>query len=89
MLHLWHNPRTHEPRLYIQGVPCEAWIAEGPYGTGWVLWVRHRPHSPASQEKCPTQIEIASRLRAWLLHRYHRRLFTTSFRELYAIARKS
>ena len=36
--------------------------------------------------KCPLRLEIESRLRAWVLARYHRPLATLNFAELLAIA---
>ena len=97
MLHAWRHPRTGKLRLYVHlalpsgGLsPVEAWISPRPAGsrsgTDWALWVR-RGAAPATSEKCPLRLEIESRLRAWLLRRYRRRLFATSFRELCEVAR--
>ena len=85
MLARWEDPHTGEIRLYVR--QAEAWISpEVPSGTrgGWVLWVRQgRAFTTAP---CPRRLEVESRLRAWLLRRYRRRLADLSFAELAAIA---
>ena len=85
MLTRWEDPQTGEIRLYVRH--AEAWISpEVPTGAGggWVLWVRHgRAYTTAP---CQRRLEVESRLRAWLLRRYRRRLADLSFTELAAIA---
>jgi hypothetical protein len=95
MLHFWHHPQTGETRLYIRGVSAEAWIAsaqprgdmESRHGQDWVLWVRSG--RTLILENCPARLLVQSLLRAWLLQRYRRPLFTLSFGELCDIARRS
>lgn len=75
------------PRLNIRGVPVTAWIEPrvgGPGMADWTLWVER--HGRPSCAKTPTRLEIESRLRAWLLRRYHRPLATLSFARLRQIA---
>ncbi len=52
----------------------------------WRLYVQRMPHLPPSAGKSPTQLLIESRLRAWLLQRFRRRLRDLSFEELCRIA---
>ncbi len=90
MLHAWEHPKTGEIRLYIRGVPAEAWIStEAPRGyvrgTDWALYVRSGRIVTA--EKSPTRLAVESRLKAWLLSRCGRPLYTLRFRELAKIAR--
>ncbi len=40
-------------------------------------------------ENCPARLEVQSLLRAWLIQRYRKPLFTLSFAELCDIARRS
>ena len=93
MLHLWQHPRTGETRLCIRGVSAEAWISaevprgEARHGRGWVLWVRTGKN--LTLENCPARLEVQSLLRAWLIQRYRKPLFTLSFAELCDIARRS
>ena len=88
MLHAWHHPKTGELRLYIRGVPVEAWIsteAQGQLrGSDWALFVRSG--RAVTAEKNPTRLVVESRLRAWLLSRYGRPLYTLRFRDLARIA---
>ncbi len=90
MLHAWQHPKTGELRLYVRGLPTEAWIsAEAPErwlrGEDWALFVRSG--GTATAEKCPTRVAVESRLKAWLLSRYGRPLLTLRFRDLAKIAR--
>ena len=90
MLRAWHHPKTGEVRLYVRDVPVEAWITPGAShgsvrGTDWSLWVRSGERRTA--EKSPTRLAVESRLRAWLLSRCGRPLYTLRFRELAKIAR--
>ncbi len=89
MLHAWEHPKTGELRLYVRGVPAEAWITtdtlHGLRGTDWALWVRSGRTATAA--KCPTRLAVESRLRAWLLSRCGRPLYTLRFGELQKIAR--
>ena len=55
----------------------------------WRLWVRRKPHEPALSRKTPTQLLVESRLRAWLLQRFHRRLRDLRFAELCRIAERA
>jgi hypothetical protein len=52
----------------------------------WRLWVKRRPELLPSKGKSPTSVLIESRLRAWLLQRFHLKLRDLSFEELCAIA---
>ncbi len=90
MLRAWRHPKTGEVRLYVRGVPAEAWISsEAAHGflrgTDWALWVR--AGRSATDEKCPTRLAIESRLKAWLFTRVGRPLYTLRFAELQKIAR--
>lgn len=76
-----------QPRLYIRDVPVTAWIEPraGVRGEAdWTLWIER--HGRPSCAKSPTRLEVESRLRAWLLRRYHRPLGTLSFAKLRQIA---
>lgn len=89
MLHAWQHPRTGEVRLYIPGVPVDAWIsADAPIGqlrgSDWVLWVRAGNKTTA--EKSPTRLFVESRLKAWLYGRVGRTLYTLRFRDLAKLA---
>jgi hypothetical protein len=93
MLSLRHSSDNGETRLYIRVERGEAWIApRAGRSTGeicdWLLWVRATPSVPATTTKTPVRLAIESRLRAWLLRRYHRCLFTLRFDELCAIAER-
>ncbi len=89
MLHAWQHPKTGEIRLYVKGIPIEAWIAPGlpqaaVRGTDWSLYVRSGRKSTA--EKSPTRLAVESRLKAWLFTRVGRPLYTLRFRDLAKIA---
>ena len=65
MLRAWQHPKTGELRLYIRGVPADAWIStDAPErslrGEDWALFVRSG--STATAEKCPTRLAVESRL---------------------------
>jgi hypothetical protein len=91
MLKAVRASHDNEVRLYLRPapgvVPIVAWIARNPWprtGPDWQLWfVRN---GVALTGKCQLRLEIESRLRAWLLRRYHRPLATMSFADLCAIA---
>jgi hypothetical protein len=97
MLTLAHDPETGAPRLIIRNSYAAAWIS--PYRRltpdfrhknevhDWRLWVQRRPDVPARAWKSPTRLMIESRLRAWLLQRYRRRLRDLRFAELREIAK--
>ena len=92
MLSLEHNSQTGEVRLLIKTDLAQAWISYYPPlldprdSHDWRLWVRSRPHEPALSRKTPTRLLIESRLRAWLLQRFRRRLRDLGFAELRRIA---
>ena len=93
MLTLRHNGFEGETRLYILVPRGEAWIARVPRRSpeercNWRLWVRHGSGIPPRTGKSPLQLEIESRLRAWLLRRYRRPLFTLTFEELCTLAER-
>ena len=52
----------------------------------WRLYVQRVPELPPSAGKSPTRLLIESRLRAWLLQRFRRRLSDLRFAELREIA---
>jgi hypothetical protein len=95
MLALEHNPLISEVRLVVRTGIAEAWIGYHPPlldprdRHDWRLWVRSRPHEPALSRKTPTRLLIESRLRAWLLQRFRRRLGDLSFAELREIAERA
>ena len=92
MLSLAHNPHTGEVRLLIKTDIAEAWISYYPPqldprdSHDWRLRVRLAPHEPALSRKTPTGLLVESRLRAWLLQRFRRRLRDLRFAELREIA---
>lgn len=92
MLSLQHNRQTGEVRLLIKTDLAEAWISYYPPafnpgdGQDWRLRVRMAPHEPVLGRKTQTGLMIESRLRAWLLQRFRRRLRDLRFAELRAIA---
>ena len=92
MLSLEHNSFTGETRLVIQTGLAPAWISYYPPifdprdRHDWRLYVKRKPDEPALARKSPTRVLIESRLRAWLLQRFHRRLRDLSFEEPCAIA---
>ncbi len=99
MLSLHHDPTTDERRLIIRNTFAPAWISHYPRLTpdfrhvaeahDWRLYVQRAPHLPPSAGKSPTSLLIESRLRAWLLQRFRRRLRDMSFEELCRIAEVS
>ena len=92
MLSLEHNSTIGEVRLVIQTGIAPAWISYYPPAFNpfdrhdWRLWVRSKPHEPALSRKTPTRLLVESRLRAWLLQRYRRRLRDLRFAQLREIA---
>ena len=93
MLSLRHNGFEGELRLYIRYEGTEAWISQvlrqhPDQKINWVIWVRKNPGLPARTGKSPLRLEIESRLRAWLLRRYRRCLFTLDFADLRRIAER-
>ena len=95
MLSLEHNLLTGEVRLRIQTGIAEAWISHHPPlldpldRHDWRLWVKRHEHEPALARKSPTRLLIESRLRAWLLQRFRRRLSDLRFAELCRIAEQA
>ena len=104
MLSLTHDNETGQVRLFIENPFATAWISPyrrlsidlitGEFRherdvPNWRLYVERSPHVPASAVKSPTQLLIESRLRAWLLQRFKRRLRDVSFEELCWIAERS
>ncbi len=74
----------------LRGIPTEAWIStDAPHGylrgTDWALWVR--AGKAVTDEKSPTRLAVESRLKAWLLSRVGRPLYTLRFGDLAKIAR--
>ena len=98
MLTLHHDIQTGQARLLIQNPFAAAWISHYPRLTpdfrhvaeahDWRLYVQRAPHLPPSAGKSPTSLLIESRLRAWLLQRFRRRLPDLSFEELCRIAER-
>ena len=92
MLVLEHDTFTGERRIVIQTGIAQAWISYhrtfgDPYDRhDWRLWIKRDPLEPALARKSPTRLEIESRLRAWLLQRFRRRLSDLRFAELCQIA---
>jgi hypothetical protein len=101
MLTLEYDKETGAPKLYIRNPFAVAWIDQyrrlrtDVYDSNfthvheihnWRLWVRRRPELLPSKGKSPTGLLIESRLRAWLLQRFHLKLRDLSFEELLAIA---
>jgi hypothetical protein len=82
---------TYSQRIQVKsplpGLVC--WIAFRPVYNpelrDWVLFIK-RGNEPARSGKCPTQLEIESHLRSWLLRHHKRRLFSTRFADLRRIA---
>ena len=92
MLSLEHSSLTGEVRLLIKTDIAQAWISYYPSLSDprdWRLWVRRKPHEPALCRKSPTRLLIESRLRAWLLQRFRRRLRDLRFAELREIAARA
>ncbi len=92
MLSLYHDPATSERRLLIRNPFAAAWINHYPPlfdprdHHDWRIWVKRKPDEPALSRKSPTRLLIESRLRAWLLQRFRRRLRDLSFEQLCRIA---
>ncbi len=92
MLSFEHNTFSGETRLVIHSGLAQAWISYYPPlfdprdRHDWRLWVKRKPDEPALSRKSPTRLLIESRLRAWLLQRFRRRLRDLCFEELCAIA---
>ena len=92
MLSLYHDPATSERRLLIRNPFAAAWISHHPPlfdprdHHDWRIWVKRKPDEPALSRKSPTRLLIESRLRAWLLQRFRRRLRDLSFEQLCRIA---
>jgi hypothetical protein len=96
MLTLEHDIGTGAPKLMIRNPYAAAWISAYRRLTpglqhrnevaNWRLWVQRQPNLPPRAGKSPTSLLIESRLRAWLLQRFHRRLRDLRFEELCAIA---
>jgi hypothetical protein len=79
---------TGETRLLVRQGFAEAWISPCPRlhsdQSDWVLWFMRS--SQPSLAKCQLPLEIESRLRAWLLRRFRRRLRDLHFEQLCALA---
>jgi hypothetical protein len=101
MLTLEYDKETSAQKLYISNPFAVAWISPYRRLRtdicdinfvhvneihNWRLWVKRRPELLPSKGKSPTSILIESRLRAWLLQRFHLKLRDLSFEELCAIA---
>ncbi len=98
MLHVWRHPQAGELRLYVRltaspaGLaPAEAWISQDRAqgyrnGPDWVLWVRRG--NVYTCARCQQTLELETRLRAWLLWGYRRRLYDLSFEDLCGLARQ-
>src|SRR5215212_2615441 len=92
MLSLEHSTMTGEVRLVVTTGIARAWISYYPPQFDprdrhdWRLWVKRHPDEPALARKSPTRLAIESRLRAWLLQRFRRRLRDLRFAELCQIA---
>jgi hypothetical protein len=95
MLSLEHNSMTGEVRLVIMTNIAPAWISYYPPSFNpfdrhdWRLWVRRNANEPALARKTPTRLLIESRLRAWVLQRFRRRLRDLRFEELCQIAERA
>ena len=95
MLLLEDNLGSGEIRLRIQNGLAEAWISYYPpllkprNQHDWRLWVRHKPCEPPRACPSQTRLLIESRLRAWLLQRFRRRLSDLRFAELCQIAERT
>lgn len=96
MLTFEHDKETGVPKLRIDNPFAAAWIGQHrrltpalervKKGCDWRLYVQPAPQLPPRAGKSPTSLLIESRLRAWLLQRYRRRLNDLGFAELCAIA---
>ena len=98
MLFINHDTATGQVRLIIRNPFAKAWIMHYPRLTedfrhveephDWRLYVRRASQRLPSAGKSPTRLLIESRLRAWLLQRFRRRLSDLRFAELCAIAQR-
>ena len=98
MLFINHDTATGQVRLIIRNPFAKAWIMHYPRLTedfrrieephDWRLYVQRAPELPPSAGKSPTRLLIESRLRAWLLQRFRRRLPDLRFAELRQIAER-
>src|ERR671926_149018 len=96
MLSLHDDKETGQVRLVIRNPFAKAWIMHYPRLTedfrrieephDWRLYVQRAPELPPSAGKSPTRLLIESRLRAWLLQRFRRRLSDLRFEQLRQIA---
>ena len=87
MLRIEPTASSDHPRIHIDGVLVKAWIEHQAWrhgSTDWTLW--YERDGRLARGKCQLQLEIESRLRAWLLRRRHAPLATLSFDELRLIA---
>ena len=95
MLSFDYNELTGEERLVIETGIAEAWISRYPPLLGsrdrhdWRLRVRLSPREPVLSRRTPTGLLVESRLRAWLLQRFRRRLSDLCFAELRRIAERA
>ncbi len=88
MLEIARQPSPTACRLIVQNVPAQVWITKKPWRYGspdWEFWIV-RDGAPV-RARGQFRLEIQSRLRAWLLQRYHLRLLTLSFDELLRVAK--
>ena len=95
MLSLEHNTHTGEVILVVKTGIAPAWITRYPRAFNlndphdWRPRVRLAPHEPALSRKTPTGLLVESRLRAWLLQRFRRKLHDLCFDELCQIAERA
>ena len=90
MLFFEYNTITGEVRLPVQTDTVPAWISYYPpafnNGYDWRLYVKHKEGEPPRTGKSETFLLVESRLRAWLLQRFRRRLRDLRFAELCQVA---
>ncbi len=90
MLFFEYNTMTGEVRLLVRTGTVPAWISYYPpalnNGHDWRLYIRPRASEPPRTGKSETFLLVESRLRAWLLQRFRRRLRDLRFAELCQIA---
>jgi hypothetical protein len=92
MLFLEHIDTIGGVRLVITTDIAPAWICYYPPSLGhnrghdWRMYVSHKSDEPARSGKSATSLMIESRLRAWLLQHFCRRLSDLRFAELCQIA---
>ena len=95
MLSLENNSLIGEIRLRIQSDLAQAWISYYPpllnprNSHDWRLWLRHKPYEAARACPSQTRLLIESRLRAWLLQRFRKKLRDMRFAELCRIAERA